>query len=259
MRVMLVGQQSEEVENCIRDAKLEVVENPADAEACICYGGDGTMLGAERDFPGLPKVPIRKPRPDTGDPEALRLRNCEVLRRVATRQVQITRLPKLEARAHGHCLLALNDIFVHNANVTSAVRFTVEIDETYHFGEIVGDGLIVATPFGSSAYYRSITNSVIHVGIGLAFNNSTEPINHLVLTPDSRIVVCITRGPALLGADNDPQQIELQEGDEVEILQGSATATIWEIENLLRLEGDDEKSHRRLRWLHPRRNQVSTP
>ena len=259
MRVMLVGQQAGEIAEQVREAGLEIADIPASAEACICYGGDGTLLGAERDYPGLPKVPIRKPRTDTGDPEQLRLRNREVLRRVAAGKVQITRLPKLEARTQGVCLLALNDVFVHNANVTSAVRFTVEIDETYHFGEIVGDGLIVATPFGSSAYYRSITNSVIHIGIGLAFNNSTEPINHLVLTPDSRINVCITRGPALLGADNDPRQIELNEGDEVEVLQGSATATIWEIENLLRLEGDDERSHRRLRWLHPRRNQVFTP
>lgn len=245
-RALLAGSDLDRIERAVREAGFEIVAD--DPDLVICYGGDGTLLGAERDYPGLPKVPLRRRADDeTGALAAY----ARLLRRVARGEGRVTRLPKLEALCGEHRFLAVNDIIVRNASLVSAVRFRVEIDGVEHFGEIVGDGLVAATPFGSAAYYRSITNSVIHVGIGLAFNNSTEPVNHLVLAAESRIRATITRGPALLAADNSPEQFELCEGDVVEIRQSGQEAVIWEIDNLLSMESAASKNGRRLRWLHP--------
>lgn len=255
MRVILIGQGAEQIRQMVTEAGLEIVES--DPQACICFGGDGTLLGAERDYPGLPKIPIRKYMIRDGKPDPDPRKS---LRRVAAGNQHTNHLPKLQAITAGRRFLALNDIIIHNADIVSAVRYRVEVDEVEFFGEIVGDGLVASTPFGSSAYYRSITNSVIHVGIGLAFNNCTEPVNHLVLSPESRIRISVTRGPAVLAADNNPCQVPLEEDDVVEISVSEEQAVIWEIENLLCMQtGMTEDSNRRLRWLHPRtrRNQQS--
>lgn len=249
MRAHLVGQGSRFIQSIAEQVGIEIVKSAADVDFCICYGGDGTLLGAERDFPGLPKIPLRK-RADLDKNELVKSFR-QLLERVTSGEATETRLPKLRAVFAGKCQYAVNDILIHNANITSAVRYLVEIDGVQPFSEIVGDGLVVATPFGSSAYYRSITNSVIHVGIGLAFNNSTEPVNHLVLDPRSKIRVTVTRGPALLASDNNPEHIPLVHDDVVEIEPADHEARIWEISELLCMDRPDSENGRRLRWIYP--------
>jgi NAD+ kinase len=95
---------------------------------------------------------------------------------------------------------------------------------------------VAATPFGSSAYYRSITHSLFQVGIGLAFNNSTEPVDHMVLREDSLIEVTILRGPAIVAVDNNPERVSLLEGDTFLVRKSSEPARILGIETLRRHE-----------------------
>ena len=79
---------------------------------------------------------------------------------------------------------------------------------------------------GSTAYYRSITHSIFRTGIGLAFNNSTELVNHLVLPEKSLITVEILRGPGELVADNIPESIPLNEGDSASIFLSAETTPV---------------------------------
>ena len=127
----------------------------------------------------------------------------------------------------------MNDIMVHNLNRVSAIRYQVWLDDEPYSHEVVGDGVCVATPHGSTAYYRSITHSVFRLGIGLAFSNSTEPLNHLVLPEDTVVKIKITRGPALLVADNDPKQLELAEGDEVRLSKSDETAVVLGLDTFM--------------------------
>lgn len=250
MKALLVGDQSGTISHLVREAGISILENSdsKDADFCICYGGDGTLLGAEREFPGIPKVPMRK-RPELKTAET---EFQSILHRVASGNHTITRLPKLIVTKNGAVNYAMNDVVLHNSRVVSAVRFRVEVDGLVPFQEIVGDGIVLATPFGSSAYYRAITNSVIHVGLGLAFNNSTESVNHLVISQEAQLKIIITRGPAVLAVDNNPDIWNVSDGDIIECKLSDKTAEIWEINNLLCMEnlsiGD---SSRRLRWLEP--------
>ncbi|MBZ0266740.1 hypothetical protein K8I85_01160, partial [bacterium] len=118
-------------------------------------------------------------------------------------------------------------IIIHNPVPTSSVRYRVWIDDKeFSDDEIVGDGVVVATPFGSTAYYRSITGSIFRLGLGLAFNNSCEPVDHLVLPDDTVIRVRITRGPAILAADNAAETLELREDDEIVITRDERQAIL---------------------------------
>jgi NAD kinase len=241
MRVALVGTDLDEIRPLLAEAGMEVVD--AGFEAVVCYGGDGTMIGAERAHPGVPKLALRRNR----DPE----HSLQSLRRAASRDPHVTTLPKLEALVHGRRVLALNDVVVRNSNVSSAVRLRVDVDGSEYFGEVVGDGLLACTPFGSSAYFRSITNMVIHTGIGVAFINSTEHVSHLVIASQSVVRARITRGPAILAIDNDPCHLELHEGDELVVRRAPEHATVWEIENLLRMDSLATQPGRMVRWLQP--------
>ncbi|NQU44220.1 hypothetical protein HQ520_13100 [bacterium] len=220
--VQVYGRNSSDLLPRLKELRLEIDET--DPDVVISYGGDGTLLAAERRWPGVPKVALR---------DSLRCRTCShisneaLLRHLADGKLKRNEFLKLRCEAKGHDLTCINDVILRNPILTAGVRYRVWIDdEAYGEDEIVGDGLVVATPFGSSAYYRSITHSTFRVGIGLAFNNSIEPINHLVLANESVIRVQITRGPAALGGDNNPDIVPLDRGDEVVVHRADHCATI---------------------------------
>jgi NAD+ kinase len=98
--------------------------------------------------------------------------------------------------------------------------------------ELIADGLVACTPFGSSAYFRSITRTVIRTGIGLAYNNCTDLLNHLVISEEEEVEVLLHRGPALLVADNDPTTCELEHPDRVLIRRSSERFRVLAVDTL---------------------------
>ena len=224
-RVLVLGRDLDDVVPVAKALGLEIVEK--DPEVVVTYGGDGLLLHSEREWPGVPKLPLRNSR---------RGRKCEphevrnALERLAASALVPRSQIKLRFEAKGRAQVGLNDVTVHNARPTSSLRCRVFLDEREFGDEIVGDGVVVATPFGSTAYYRSITRGIFHVGIGVAFNNSIEQVDHLVLREETHIRVVITRGPAIAVADNHPELVELDEGDEVRIHKDDARATILAVE-----------------------------
>ncbi len=220
-RVMILGDEIEGIPPLVEESGLEVVtENP---DLIMTYGGDGLLLGSEREWPGIPKLPLRNSRHGKMcEPHEVQV----AIERLLTRDLIRTEHIKVRAEARNRTLIGLNDVMIHNCRPTSSVRCRIWIDGRELRDEIVGDGIVVATPFGSSAYYRSITRGIFHAGLGLAFNNSTEPLDHMVLREDARVRVRITRGPAVVTADNNPEEIGLERGDEVWIRRDESTAII---------------------------------
>lgn len=230
-KVVLYGAQAHLLEAEIaRHANLCLVD--ADPDVVVCYGGDGTLLSAEMHWPGLPKVPILNSR---------RGHRCiphpprEVIAGLAEGRLVANVYTKLSSVVYRDGvpvtpapLLALNEINVHMGRVNSAVRFQLWInDEPYEEGlEVLGDGLVVCTPFGSTAYFSKITHGIFSKGIGIAFKATTEPVNHLVLPGSVVVRVQITRGPAVLAVDSSHDYIDLDEGDEIVTRKHHHGATI---------------------------------
>ena len=227
-RVKLLGKNLDDVRQKILDRGMEIVDD--NFEMVIAHGGDGTLLWSERDYPGVPKLPMRDARTA---PQCRKHCYDAVLDALLEDQLEVTVLPKLECVYNGKRLLAINDIFVHNLERASALRYQVLIDNELYANEIVGDSVGVATVHGSTAYYRSITQSVFRVGMGLAFSNSTEEINHLVISEKSEVAIRVFRGPALVIADNSPQTVEVPEHGEVIIKQAAETALIYGLKGFM--------------------------
>jgi len=220
-RVLVLGRNIQDIVPLVRERGLQVVTESPDL--ILTWGGDGLLLRSEAAYPGVPKLPLRNSRHG---------KKCqahevpEALDRLLEGRLSENEQIKVEAQAHGVVKVGLNDVAMHNLHPTSAVRFLVEIDGKNLGHELVGDGVVVATPFGSTGYFQSITRGSFEEGLGLAFNNSTEAVDHRILSEDSEIRLRITRGPAVLVADNQPDMVELDDGDEVFIRRHPATTVI---------------------------------
>lgn len=210
--ILLFGDGSEILREIFTKNSFSVVsDNP---ELVVSYGGDGTLLRAEHKYPGIPKLYIKNTRIGK---LALTLSNEEILEKFFKGEFTIEENFKIEALINDKKIIAANDLIIHNKDPRYAVRYHVEINKSQYIRDVIGDGVIVATPMGSKGYYRSITDSYFELGIGIAFNNSTEQADHIVLKPDVVIHIEIARGPAMCYGDNQDGEVELKEGDVVEV------------------------------------------
>ena len=118
----------------------------------------------------------------------------------------------------GKNLYALNDFVVRNTEPIHTIRFKVKTNNTPIDEILIGDGVVVATPFGSTGYFKSITNTSFNQGFALAFNNITERKNPIYLNEDKdeTLELELKRGKATLSFDNSPEIINLRE--EIKIL-----------------------------------------
>jgi len=221
MKILIYGQNTEEVKTLIQKAGLEIVAEDPDAIA-VC-GGDGTFMKSEKDFPGVPKFIIQKSKTSKKGHEA---EPAELIEKIVRGRYHINEEIKIEAVAKGQNLIGLNEIIIHNTDPRKAIRYNVFVNDKQVAGDIIGDGVVISTPYGSTGYYRSITDGMFEVGMGIAFNNSTEQVDHMVLKEDTKIKIKIVRGIAHAYADNDEKEIELNDNDEIVITKSTETAKI---------------------------------
>jgi len=59
---------------------------------------------------------------------------------------------------------AFNEVVVHRNNISSMIEFEVRVDGEYLYNQRA-DGLIVATPTGSTAYAMSAGGPILHPGL----------------------------------------------------------------------------------------------
>lgn len=223
MNILIVGLQKTELERYVKEHYQGynfVEKNP---EVVLCYGGDGTLLYGERHYPGVPKVLIRNSQICNICAD---MSKETVLRLVLEKKFHVSEYIKLQAQKDNQVMVGLNDIIVGHPKVNGTLRAKIYIDNMQYKHEFIGDGIVAATPIGSTAYYQSITRSNFASGIGIAFNNTVTLVGHLVVTENSVIEVEITRGPAIATTDNGEDEIPLSTGDHITIKRHDQTAKI---------------------------------
>ncbi len=227
MKIKLAGKNLEDIRSLL--PRFGLTEDDRDFEMIICHGGDGALLGAEREFPGVLKFPVR---------DAATAPTCsahtleERLEKLISGSQQISTLPKLQGIWQNNRILGINDIFIHNKICCGALRYSVRIDGELYAKEIMGDGIGMATVHGSTAYYRSITRSVFRTGLGVAFSNAAAEISHIVLPETAVVEVEILRGPGLIIADNSPVS-EVSEGSKITLSLSQENARVCGIEEFM--------------------------
>ena len=149
----------------------DVAEIGAQCDLGLVVGGDGTMLGVGRQLAqsGVPLVGINQGR-------------LGFITDIAFDDYQTTLAPMLngnyeedprwmmQARVmrNGHCVFeatAMNDVVVNRGVSAGMVELRVEVDGRFVANQRA-DGLIIASPTGSTAYALSAGGPLMHPSIG---------------------------------------------------------------------------------------------
>lgn len=193
------------------------------ADAVVTVGGDGTMLHAAKECArhGLPVLGINLGR--TGFLATCELDEMEQkLHKLAAGEFSVEHRALLQAECIGADgpLIALNDLVVYSGHR----RQTVDLDilcDGLPVSNCRGDGVILATPTGSTAYSLSAGGPILDARIrglvvtSICAHSLQRPA--IVFAADRRITVrpgADQRGPILISSDGE-REIELPAGGEL--------------------------------------------
>ena len=225
MRFFIVARNKEVIpdykKELIKKGHIYSKENP---DMILSLGGDGTLLVSENLLPEIPKLMIR-------DSEICNKCSInkfdEVIDRLKTKSnYTIKEYPKIECNFGSNNLIAINDIIIRNKSQREAIRFRIKINNIPYKDEFIGDGVVLSTTFGATGYFHAITKKTFKKGIGIAFNNINREFRDLVIKENSKVEILITRGDALLTADNQRKEFTLKTGDKVIIKKSKKNAKI---------------------------------
>ena len=128
----------------------------------IVFGGDGTLLGAARKFINS-DIPILGINMGTvGFLTDVNIENFEsVIGDIFKGDYVLEERSLVEAKSADQEVFGLNEVLIHSGSYAQLMRYRLLIDGKTVY-EQRSDGLIVATPTGSTAYALSAGGSIIH-------------------------------------------------------------------------------------------------
>ncbi len=169
MKVAVVGHERKLIEDKLPEFNLELdKENP---DVVISFGGDGTALYGERVYPGTPRIMIKHSKACVKCKEH---DFSKVLNTLREKRYQIKDEIKVEVIINNDPkkkLIGLNEVGIHHKIPTKAIRLKIKVNGKIIEDEQISDGFIVATPYGSTAYFYSICRKKFSKGLGIAFKN----------------------------------------------------------------------------------------
>lgn len=222
----------------------------------VTFGGDGTLLrGArllgESDTPILGVNLGRVGFLNSAAPDTLR----EALEAFGHGRYTLEIRRTLDARvfdASGKELdrgRALNDVVVHKAGVARVIQLLVSVNDDL-IGQYSADGIIVATPTGSTAYSLSAGGPLVMPGVDALVINAICPhtlaVRPIVVAGDS--VVRMESAPPftdeVLVSIDGQVGTTLEPGGTVEIGRGSQPIKLVQVGT----EGFFQRVRRKLQW-----------
>ncbi|GGJ96646.1 NAD kinase 2 [Lentibacillus kapialis] len=142
---------------------FHIVENPGDANVVISVGGDGAFLQAVRQtgfrqnclYTGITRSN------ESGLYCDFNMDNFDdMLYTMQHEEMEVRRFPVIDVQVNGEATFnCLNELSIRSTIIKSIV-IDVNIDDL-HFETFRGDGLVVATPTGSTGYNKSTQGAVI--------------------------------------------------------------------------------------------------
>lgn len=205
---------------------MDVAGIGASCDLALVVGGDGTMLGIGRQLAQY-KVPLI----------GINQGRLGFITDIRFEQYKTTLLPMLAGHYElddrslmharvmrdGHCVfsaLAMNDVVVNRGATSGMVELRVEVDGNFVSNQRA-DGLIIATPTGSTAYSLSAGGPLLHPSIPgwvmVPIAPHTLSNRPIVLSNTARIAIEIVAGRDA-SANFDMQSLaSLMHGDRIEV------------------------------------------
>ena len=157
---------ADRLEAVAREAGVELVgEDAADADLAVVLGGDGTMLRALQRFlaTGVPVFGVNFGR--VGFLASVHKDDLEEgVRRAFAGDFRVVELGTLEVEVDGKCFPAVNDVVALSSTRGRMIELGWSVAGE-DFGLVPCDGIICATPSGSTAYNLSNGGPVLMWGL----------------------------------------------------------------------------------------------
>ncbi|HLK11066.1 MAG TPA: NAD(+)/NADH kinase [Candidatus Binatia bacterium] len=205
------------------------------ADLIVVLGGDGTLLSiARRAHARVPILGVNMGElgflTEVTEPEAMAM-----LARVLAGRYELDRRMTIE----GELLRAgqarrrfrvLNDVVVSNGARARIVEFAVTIDGL-PFADYRADGVIVATPTGSTAYSLSAGGPIVEPTVQVLLLSPISPHTlsnrPVVLRPDAVVRITVARGQQDVVLTIDGQEgLPLAGGDVVVVRRGRSPVSL---------------------------------
>lgn len=145
---------------------VDLLELGEQCDLAIVVGGDGNMLGAARVLSRFDICVIGVNRGNLGfltdlPPEGFE----DILQPVLQGEFETEHRFLLEAEVHRHgelksCNTAVNEAALHPGKIAHMIEFEVYIDDKFMYSQRA-DGMIIATPTGSTAYSLSAGGAIL--------------------------------------------------------------------------------------------------
>ena len=209
----------------------ELIGGLADSEALVVLGGDGTFLRATR---ALAKVDVPVLGVNSGHvgflskvgPEGLEqtlenllAENYAIEPRMMLEAV-LTRAAHPDSAVTGGRFAALNDAAIVRGAEARVLHLEVDVDDS-HLATFIADGVIVATPTGSTAYSFSAGGPILDP---TARNLIVTPvaaylasIRSVVVGPSHAVKVSLVDGPPGIVSVDGRDDYPIEVGDSVEV------------------------------------------
>ena len=178
--------------------EISLEEMGGKVDLAIVLGGDGTMLNIVRTLApyGVPLVGVNQGRlgflTDISVETMQQTISAMLDGKFVTEQRMLLTMQILRGKVEVFQSLAFNEVVLHRGNISSMIEFEVRIDGEYLYNQRA-DGLIVATPTGSTAYSLSAGGPILHPSLDLIalvpvcpHNLSNRPI---VVKSESRVEI----------------------------------------------------------------------
>jgi len=237
----------------IRELKAEL----PDADFLVCFGGDGTILHVAKDSSiyGVPIVGVNMGH--VGFMAELEQNEVSYLTRLLTGDYALENRMLLDVRVlrEGRTIFrstALNDAAVTKGAVARVIDLRVYGDKNL-ISNISGDGVIVATPTGSTAYSLSAGGPVVEP---TAENIIVTPLNAyplqaipMVLNKNHLVDVVVpkqSRKTAYLSVDGG-KAFKLFSGDTVQVTRSRRNLCLVKLTGKSFYEVFNQKLERRVR------------
>jgi len=218
---------------------LDTHELGRDCDLAVVLGGDGTMLGIARQLAryGIPLVGINRGRLGFITDVSVG-QFAEALAPMLAGDYEVEHRTMLEGVVERDErtifeALALNDVVVSRSHTASMIELRIDIGDEF-MANLRADGLILASPTGSTAYALSAGGPILHPGIA-----------GWVLAPIA---------PHTLS--NRPIVLPDESNVAIEIVAGRDASVNFDMQSLASLLPGDRirvrRSQHRVHFLHPR-------
>jgi NAD+ kinase len=185
------------------------------ADAAIVIGGDGTMLGIARQLApyGVPLIGINQGRlgfmTDISQDRVFEVLNDMLSGKLESEQRSLLEGTVVRDGTAIFHALAFNDVVVSRGTTSGMVELKVQVDGRFMYNQR-SDGLIAATPTGSTAYALSAGGPLLHPrlnGIVLVPIAPHALSNRPIVVPDSSEIVIEIMGGREISVNFDMQSL----------------------------------------------------